>query len=1477
VIAEFASPVEAVRCATEIQLELGKRNTGLSEARRMHFRIGVNLGDIMVDGDNLFGDGVNVAARLEGMARPGGLCISDTVLSHVRDRLGLEFEDLGPREVKNVPHPVRVYRVPLASEYMETSPFRGLRVFEFEHADIFHGRTRVIAKMLERLEQQAAAGTAFILVYGMSGSGKSSLVRAGLLPAITKRETPEGPECWRRCVFRPSQAGTPLLALVRALLSKTALPQLEHAITERDLLNDLREAPQRAIEAIQEALGRSVKEEQHNHGLVNPLRPRLVVVVDQLEELLTTESIDNTARAAFVGALAALARSGCVWVVATIRSDFFHRCSEIPELSDLKDGLGSYELLPPSSAEIGQIIRNPARTAGLRFEEDREQGRLEDVLQQAASRDPASLPLLEFMLDALYEAGKDRRALTFAAYHALGGLEGAIAHRADDVTGALPQDIQEALPAVLRALTTIRLRDLSIAALPSPRTELAATPIRVALVDALIQARLLVSDEGPDGNSVIRLAHEALLSHWPRAREIVAANREFLEARARVQAEAQRWLAKDRNQDFLLPPGKRLAEAEDLLVARRGELEGHIVEYIDTSAAAQRAREEADRRAERERQEAQEAAKRERVEREAEAARRLAHRTRIAAIVTVVLAILAGIGAVAGFLGQQEAKQQAAVAQQNAEQARNAEEQAIALRDEALRGQSLYLADLSRRATTADYTTSGMLLALEALPRDMGNPDRPYMIEAEAALYEALSANREHSVLAGHGVPVLQAAFSPDGSRIVTASADKTARVWDAATGKALAVLRGHDDLVSSAEFSPDGKYIVTASRDQTARLWDAADGTEIATMRGHKGHVRRARFSPSGDTIVTASNDHTAILWETPTGEMINVLRGHSDRVRAVAFSPDSRHIVTGSLDLTVRLWDAATGEETAVLSGHQFLIRAVAFGPKSERVVTASLDGTARLWDTADGSLIGVLRGHDERLEDVAFSPDGKSVVTASEDQTARMWDATTGAGLTVLRGHDGTVESVAFSTDSRWIVTGSSDRTARLWDPNTGEEIAVLRGHNGAVQHVAVSSDNRLITTASHDGTARVWLADRRSNATVLRGHRRQVSRTMFSPDGGRVVTASHDGTARIWDAASGAEIKVLQSSEPIVWEAMFSPNGRRVITVSSNRRNETNRVRVWDTQSGTEIAVLGIEGPRPQKTTVEENDRSFSGISAFGGAIRASAIGPDHNRVAVAENDNTVYVWDAAAQAKVSVLRGHERAVTSISLSLDGGRAVTASKDHTARLWNVESGSEIAVLIHTAPVLHAAFSADGNRVITNSEAGEVRIWNASDGAEITSLKGLIGSRIRHVAISSDGSRVITTAGDNMARVWDAALGTEITVLRGHRGPIQHAMLSRDEARIITASDDGSVRLWDAATGAELSVLGVHTSWVNHVAFDPSGTRIVTASTDQTAQIINVFPSTQALIDHARSVVSRELTQCERKRYFLSVQGTAENCPK
>jgi type II secretory pathway pseudopilin PulG len=628
--------------------------------------------------------------------------------------------------------------------------------------------------------------------------------------------------------------------------------------TATELAEAFRTTPEKAQTPIRSALATASKAAQ-----VGSRHARLVIAVDQMEELFTAEDTDQGAREGFVHLLAALAGSGSVWVVGTIRADFFHRCGEVPGFSALKDGLGSYELLPPTGPEIAQIIREPARAAGLKFEDNPQQGHLADVLQQAAARDPGALPLLEFVLDALYEAGKERRLLTFAAYRALGGLEGAIAQRADEVTGALPTDVQDALPVVISALTTVRQQDEAATARPALRREIAATPAQAALVDALIDARLLVSDEGTEGAAMVRFAHEALLSQWPLAREIIAANREFLATRARVRADARRWLAEDRNPDLLLPSGKRLAEAEDLLLTRREEVDEKTIGYIEASISAQRQREEAEREAERQRLEAEEAAKRERLELEADAARereaatrRLAQRTRFAAVVTLILALAASAGAVVGFRGQQEASRQAEVAERNAGQARTAEQEAgrqaqaavvardqalvakneaLLARNEALRNQSVYLTDLSRRQTASGNPTNGILLALEALPNDMSNPNRPYVIDAEAALYDAISAQREIAVLRGHKDGVLHVAFSPNGGQLVSASSDGTARVWDVETGLELAILRGHEGAARTAAFSPDGRRIVTASADKTARLWNAEDGAEIAVLERHR------------------------------------------------------------------------------------------------------------------------------------------------------------------------------------------------------------------------------------------------------------------------------------------------------------------------------------------------------------------------------------------------------------------------------------------------------------------------------------------------------------------------------------------------------------------------------------------------------------------------------------------------------------------
>ena len=340
---------------------------------------------------------------------------------------------------------MRAFRVPLASEVLEVAPYRGLEAFNADHASMFCGRARQVAATLERLRKQADEGRAFLLIYGTSGVDKSSLMRAGLLAALTRPGTVEGIEQWRSVVFRPGAGATPLGARAGALLEPSALPELAaDGLTPAELARRLASHDGGLPEPLQDLLGDAAP---------------LALGVDQLEDLLTVDGLSAKDASGFVGVLGKLAASGLVWIAATMRSDFFHRCAEVPGLSELKDGFGSYELLPPSPTDIGVMIREPARRAGLRFEATPEDGRLDDMIQQTAAHDPAALPLLSFTLAALWEAGQAQRLLTFADYRALGGLEGAIARRADEVVTGLSEPVQAALPSVLRSLVSVGLRD----------------------------------------------------------------------------------------------------------------------------------------------------------------------------------------------------------------------------------------------------------------------------------------------------------------------------------------------------------------------------------------------------------------------------------------------------------------------------------------------------------------------------------------------------------------------------------------------------------------------------------------------------------------------------------------------------------------------------------------------------------------------------------------------------------------------------------------------------------------------------------------------------------------------------------------------------------------------------------------------------------------------------------------------------------
>jgi WD40 repeat protein len=718
---------------------------------------------------------------------------------------------------------------------------------------------------------------------------------------------------------------------------------------------------------------------------------------------------------------------------------------------------------------------------------------------------------------------------------------------------------------------------------------------------------------------------------------------------------------------------------------------------------------------------------------------------------------------------------------------------------------------LTDKALKDERFDRAMRYALQAYPARGRLPwMTPFSAELEGKLAGAAQFTRLRLLLHGHSAAVKSAAFSGDGKRVVTASKDNTARIWDAESGDKITVLKGHANWVLSAEYSGDGKRVVTASRDKTARIWDAENGREIAVLKGHNDTVNGAAFSGDGKRVVTASYDETARIWDAENGKQVAVLK-HAGPVHSAAFSGDGKRVMTasddnathiraksgseitvGSGDDTAHIWDVETGREIAVLK------RYIAFSGDGKRAVTRSDGNTARIWDAESGNEIAVLKDTNTVMT-AAFSGDSKRVVTASRDRTVRIWDAESGRDIQrfeMLETHATFTNKVAFSGDGKRVVTASDDPTGRLWDAESGWDIAVLEGHGDPINTVAFSSDGKRVVTASDDHTARIWDVEKGKEIAILKGHHGFVYGAVPNRDGKRVVTTSEDNAARIWDAESGKEIRVLKD----INDAAFSGDGKRVVTASKD-----NTARIWDAESGDEITVL----------------------KGHADLVLGAKFSGDSKQVVTASRDKTARIWDAE-NGRETIVLNHAASVIGAAFTRDGKRVVTGSEDNTTRIWDVESGQKIAVLKYAGSLLDLEeFSGDSNRVrVITRDGDNERIWDVAAGMEIAVLKYV--EPVNRAAFSGDGKRVVTTSNDNIARIWDAEKGSQVAVLKGHSGRVNSAAFSGDGKRVVTASSDNTARIWDAESGSEIAVLkGSFTSPVVSARFSPDGTRAVTGS--------------------------------------------------
>jgi eukaryotic-like serine/threonine-protein kinase len=573
-------------------------------------------------------------------------------------------------------------------------------------------------------------------------------------------------------------------------------------------------------------------------------------------------------------------------------------------------------------------------------------------------------------------------------------------------------------------------------------------------------------------------------------------------------------------------------------------------------------------------------------------------------------------------------------------------------------------------------------------------------------------------VLLAHRSTVWAVAFSPDGKVVLTGSQDRTARLWDAATGEPVGVPLRHEAGVLAVAFSPDGGAIGTGSWDKTARLWDAATGKPLCPPLTHREGVYALAFSPDGGRVLTSSWDRTARLWDAGTGKAIGEPLGHERAVRAVAFSRDGRKLLTAGDDGAARLWQTSTGTRLPSLFQHRGSVLAVAFSPDGQLILTGSGSGEARLWKADTGALERTLE-HRAAVSSVAFSPDGKTVLTGSHDRTTRLWDLATGQPISPPLQHPSSVHGVAFSPDGKSVLTGGEDNTARLWDVDPDTRTGTLLPGRPDFAAGAFSPDGRTLLTQCGDNTARIWDVATGAPLGPPLEHRGMVYAVAFGSDGKTLVTGGHDKTARLWDAATRRPFGKPLRHEDAVYAVAISPDGKVVLTGTADLFSTRPEGRLWDAATGEPIgAPLIHESP-----------------------VRAVAFSPDGKTVLTGSWDGTARLWDAAMGTKIGAPLRNGAPVLAVGFSVDGRQVLIGGEDRTARRWDIATGSPIGPpLRHDAAVLAVAFSPDGRLILTGGHDKTARLWDAATGK-------LLGPPVRHLSSVGfvaflDGGRSIGT---------------------------------------------------------------------------------------------------------------------------------------
>jgi WD40 repeat protein len=685
--------------------------------------------------------------------------------------------------------------------------------------------------------------------------------------------------------------------------------------------------------------------------------------------------------------------------------------------------------------------------------------------------------------------------------------------------------------------------------------------------------------------------------------------------------------------------------------------------------------------------------------------------------------------------------------------------------------------------------------ALTVLPARL-RPDQDPPHELVALLEQALDRNRFETLLRGHANEADSLAVARQGDRLVTASLDRSVRIWDIGAGTSETLSTGPRSR--HAILSPNGDRVAAAGDDGRIRIYDAGSRALLRELTGHQPGkiVRRLAFDAAGDLLISGSDDGTGRIWDARSGAERFVLEGHRTGVHAVLYSSDKRLAVTISNDAAM-LWSVDDGRRLATLAGAGVGFRTGAVDPQGARLALA-IGRQINLWDIADATaprMVATLQ-HKGLLNALAFDQTGARLASASEDRTARLWDVATGR-LIEKMPHGDSVRDVVFNAAGDRIATASNDFTARLWDGHSGEPIPyqMLRGHTQYVFALAFAPSGQWLVTSSGinargDPSLRLWDMKPRPERT-LTGHNEPVRRAVFSPGGDRIATAALDGRVLFWDAGTLALIPDLDfvHHDGAVYSVAFDPTGTRVVTASADRT-----ARIWDLATGRSIELGGHDA-----------------------RVTYASFDPSGQRV-VTVSGTKARVLDAATGQPLDIVLQHSKEPFSAMFNRSGDLLLTAEHDERALIWDARTGRQLQVLGksngHNKSVNWASFDPSGTRAVTVSDDETARIWNVADGT-------LIGAPLRHEA----GEWVLGAA------------------------------FHPTQSLLVTSTLMGRLYFWDLQTSRLLAIRHAHNGdYIYSVAFDPSGSRLVTASRDQTAAVHPVRIDHQATSDRARAVVAR-----------------------